>query len=383
MKGSIVKALVLVFCIWIASCGALLAEIDVGSSKDDVLSEWGRPSAHSGSSSKETLVYKDGREVQLQDGKVVEVLYPSIKKTPSTTPAPQRQQTAVLPPATATQKATTNAVKTVAQKTDVKKTAPPISVTNAVKTTAQKTNAVAASPVSVPPPPPKPATNVPGTSGQTIESEKAVGVAATEPSPSPAQSAKELVEYYRNTTNNYEKRKVAAILIGQKLGPAAADLFIADITNKDCAAPIEMVKFLKPIKDPRSVEPMMRVLETADYSTELRRQICIALGEIGDPKILNMFMIRFKLEPDEMVQIEMANAMDGITGQKHYYDVGGRLKWLQQNHPEWIKGPKAGPISFKNPDRFYLKTTWYIAAGFAASLYVLYRLWKRWFSRRG
>ena len=167
------------------------------------------------------------------------------------------------------------------------------------------------------------------------------------------------------------------MLVGQTLGRDAADVFLVDLTNQNCCAILDVINFLTPLKDPRAVEPLMRVLETSDYAPDLRRRIALALGEAGDPKALNMLIVRFRLETDEMAQVEMANAMDKITGQKHYYEAAVRLKWLEQNHPEWLTGPKAGKLTFKAPDKSYRNVAVFGGGGFALALLLLIWFWKR------
>lgn len=167
------------------------------------------------------------------------------------------------------------------------------------------------------------------------------------------------------------------MITGQTLKQEAADIFLVDLTNNSCPAILDLLNFMVSLKDPRAVEPLMRLLETSDYAPDIRKRTAMALGEIGDPKALNMLILRFKLETDEMAQVEMAHALDKITGQKHYYEVAARLEWLKKNHPEWLSGPKAGPVSFKAPDKSYRNVFILGGGGFALAAALIIWFWKR------
>jgi hypothetical protein len=402
--------------VWIALCAKLLAEVAVGSAKQDVLTEWGKPmSQFTTTGGTLTFIYADGREVDFENGKVVNISKTLTAKnkgattsrtsrvdSPPVTPAKQPaaevkktvQEQPKAVPARTNAPAATSAVAPAKTSAPV---VPPVSSAPAAPPPPHKTKTdsqaamprpAPASPQPPPPemmepglaqpvqsPPVEPAGDVPGlllqlgSSNKKAQSAAAYALLAMGKPVSPT-----LIQYYRDPKTPPEGQKAAVHIVAQQLGKDLADPFIVDLTNQNCSAILEILRYLVPMKDPRAVEPMMRLMETADYAPEIRKLTAKGLGEIGDPKALNMLILQFNLDKDEMVQIELANAMDKITGQTNYFNAAARYEWINKNHPEWFK---AGPETYKVRPGLYNKVGFMYGGGFAFALIVAIWRWKR------
>lgn len=131
--GCPMKVLVTLLLVCFAACGTLFAEIVVGSSKQDVIAEWGRPTSQFTKGGTLTFIYADGREVDFESGKVVNVsMTLTLKNRGAIT---SRQSRVEGPPA--------QPAKQLA--TEMKKTVPEES-----KAVPAKTNAPVASPAAAP-----------------------------------------------------------------------------------------------------------------------------------------------------------------------------------------------------------------------------------------
>jgi hypothetical protein len=179
------KILATILLVWVASCGTLLSEIVVGSSKKDVIAEWGKPSSQFTTGGTLTFIYADGREVDFENGKVVNVskVLTSSNKAAATSRTSRVDAPPITParqPAAEVKKTVPEQPKAVPAKTNAPAAAPAVAPA--------KTNALTTLPVVV-----APKTNAPATSPSTTQARTNTPVATTNasvlpPSPAPAQT---------------------------------------------------------------------------------------------------------------------------------------------------------------------------------------------------
>jgi hypothetical protein len=140
------RILAMVFAVWIASCGTLFSEIVVGSSKQDVLTEWGKPASRITTGGNVTFIYMDGKEVDFESGKVVNVsVMLTSKNKGATTSRTSRVESPPAQPKTVAAK--TNTPVASASAAQVKTNAPAVSPA----TVSAKTNLLITPPAVVPP----------------------------------------------------------------------------------------------------------------------------------------------------------------------------------------------------------------------------------------
>ena len=169
-------------------------------------------------------------------------------------------------------------------------------------------------------------------------------------------------------------RKRAAAALGELGEPCAVEPLIAALGDTNKHVRTVAAKSLGAFKDQRAVEPLMQVAAGPGQRSETQIAAIESLHAIGDPTpvVLLMHLVK-RNDVDPGIKKAAIETLDAFIGQPMGFDNEKRMKWIEENHPEWLKLDTHVAVDKRIPGMWV-----FIAVGFVLGLFFLYRAWKSW-----